>query len=394
MSDENKRPLTGLHPETLAAHAGAEPDPVFGAVVPPLQPSTTFTRRAQDYQIRGKASYTRDHNPTAEPLEGLLAKLEGGAAALVFGSGLAAAMAIVQALKPGDRVVAQRSMYWGLRAGLEDYCPRWGLDLVLVDMTDLEQLDQALASDSDQKADSDTLVWMETPSNPLWEVGDIAAVSARCKAAGAKLAVDNTVPTPALTRPLELGADLVMHSATKYLNGHSDVCAGAVITAETDEMWDRIAANRSKIGGILGPFEAWLLLRGLRTLYLRVERASCSALAIARHFEKHPAVAQVLYPGLPSNPGHAIAARQMDGGFGGMMSLRIAGGAAAALAVAKRTHVFLRATSLGGVESLIEHRATIEGDSGLVPADLLRLSIGIEAEADLIADLEQAMDGL
>jgi len=377
-----------LHPETLAAHGGVEPDPVLGAVVPPLQPATTYTRRAQDYQIRGKASYTRDHNPTSEPVEGLLATLEGGAEALVFASGLAAAMAIVQAMNPGERVVAQRSMYWGLRAGLEDFCPRWGLELELIDMTDLDRLEQAL------KSDRKTLVWMETPSNPLWEVGDIAAVAARCKAAGARLAVDNTVPTPVLTRPLALGADLVMHSATKYLNGHSDVCAGVAIAAETDDFWARVAVNRSKIGGILGPFETWLLLRGLRTLYLRVERASRSAMAIARHFEKHPAVSQVLYPGLPSHPGHAVAARQMEGGFGGMMSLRMAGGADAALSVAKRTHVFLRATSLGGVESLIEHRATIEGDNGVVPADLLRLSIGIEATDDLIADLEQAMDGL
>jgi cystathionine gamma-synthase len=388
MSAHNKGLSGALRPETLAAHGGAEPDTLLGAVVPPLQPSTTYTRRAQDYQIRGKASYTRDHNPTAEPVEGLLARLEGGSEALVFASGLAAAMAVVQAMRPGERVVAQRSMYWGLRAGLEEFCPRWGLGLELVDMTDLDQLDRAL------KSDRKTLVWMETPSNPLWEVGDIEAVSALCKAAGALLAVDNTVPTPVLTRPLDLGADLVMHSATKYLNGHSDVCAGAVVTAKADEFWARIAYNRSKIGGVLGPFEMWLLLRGLRTLYLRVERASRTAMAVAAHFETHPAVAQVLYPGLASHAGHEIAARQMKGGFGGMLSLRMAAGGEAALRVAKRTRVFLPATSLGGVESLIEHRATIEGDNGAVPADLLRLSIGIEAEADLIADLEQAMDGL
>ena len=227
-------------------------------------------------------------------------------------------------MKPGERVVAQRSMYWGLRAGLQEFCPRWGLELELIDMSDLEALDRALQS---PRRKGETLVWMETPSNPLWEVADIAAVAARCKAAGARLAVDNTVPTPVLTRPLELGADFVMHSATKYLNGHSDVCAGAVIAAKEDDFWDSILYNRSKIGGILGPFEAWLLLRGLRTLYLRVERTSQSALAIARHFEGHPAISQVLYPGLESHPGHAIAARQMQGGFGGMLSLRLKGGA-------------------------------------------------------------------
>jgi len=388
MPDDPGHDTGRLRAETLAAHGGAEPDPLVGAVVPPLQPSTTYARRAQDYELPGKASYTRDHNPTLEPVEKLLADLERGRAALVFSSGLAAAMAIVQALEPGDHMVAQRSLYWGLRAGLEEFCPRWGIDLDLIDMDDLAQLDAVLQPGRSK------LVWLETPANPLWQVADIAAVAARCKAAGARLAVDNTVPTPVHSRPLDLGADLVMHSATKYLNGHSDVLAGAVVTAAEDVFWERILYNRSKIGGVLGAFEAWLLLRGLRTLYLRVERCSRSALAIAKHFEGHPAVAQVLYPGLASHAGHEVAQRQMSGGFGGMMSIRLVGGGVAALAAVKRTRVFLRATSLGGVESLIEHRATIEGTGGPVPEDLLRLSIGIEALEDLIEDLEQALDGL
>jgi cystathionine gamma-synthase len=235
------------------------------------------------------------------------------------------------------------------------------------------------------------LVWLETPSNPLWQVADIEAVGRLAKAAGARLAVDNTVPTPVLTRPIALGADIVMYSATKYLNGHSDVLAGVLVTREADDFWEQVHYNRSKIGAVLGPFEAWLLQRGLRTLYLRVERASASALTLARHLEGHPQVDRVLYPGLASHPGHEIARRQMQGGFGGMMSVRIKGGGEAALGVAKRLEVFVRATSLGGVESLVEHRATIEGPDGPVPEDLLRLSIGVEAVEDLIADFDRAL---
>ncbi len=374
-----------LKPETLAAQAGHYHDEASGALVPPLQASTTYARRAQDYELVGRTSYTRDHNPTYEPLQDLLARLEGGADAAVFAAGLAAAAAVVQALKPGDHIVAQRTMYWGFRQYLEDFCPRWGLGLDLVDADKLENLEAVL------RPGETKLVWLETPSNPLWQVVDIAGAAARAKAAGARVAVDNTAATPVLTRPLELGVDLVMHSATKYLNGHSDVLAGALVTAAKDDFWARVLYNRSKVGAVLGPFEAWLLLRGMRTLYLRVERSSANALAIARHFEGHPKLSAVLYPGLESHPGHRLAARQMSGGFGGMMSLRVAGGGPAALAVAKAARVFTRATSLGGVESLIEHRATIEGAGGPVPEDMLRLSIGIENLEDLIADLEQAL---
>lgn len=237
------------------------------------------------------------------------------------------------------------------------------------------------------------LIWIETPANPTWEILEIAAAAAHAKEIGARLAVDSTVPTPVLTRPIEHGADLVFHSATKYLNGHGDLIAGALVTAAEDSFWKRVRGNRARGGAVLGAFEAWLLQRGMRTLYLRVARASASALAIARHFHGHPKLVAVLYPGLESHPGHGIAARQMRGGFGGMLSLRVAGGASAALEVAGRVRVFVRATSLGGVESLIEHRASVEGAASPVPADLLRLSIGIEDPADLVEDLEQALNG-
>ncbi|MDX1401338.1 MAG: PLP-dependent transferase, partial [Kiloniellales bacterium] len=265
---------------------------------------------------------------------------------------------------------------------------RWGIGLDLVDMDDLAALKGVL------KPGKTKLVWLETPSNPLWAVADIAAVAGLAHDAGARLAVDNTVATPVLTRPIELGADIVMHSATKYLNGHSDVVAGALITARCDTFWERILYNRSKVGAVLGPFEAWLLQRGIRTLFVRVERASENALALAQYLDGHPAVASVLYPGLPGHPGHDIAKKQMNGGFGGMLSVRLNGGGSAALEVARRLRVFMRATSLGGVESLVEHRATIEGANGPVPEDLLRISVGIEAEADLLADFDQALEGL
>ena len=313
-----------LKPETLAAQAGHASDRTTGAIVPPLQPSTTYQRRAEDYALVGSASYTRDHNPTYEPVEALLAELDGGVAAAIFSSGLGAAAALVEGLVPGDRVVAQTSMYWGLRQWLEEFCPRWGLGLDLVDASDLANLEAEL------RPGETKLVWLETPTNPMWDVVDIAGAARLAKAAGARLAVDNTVGTPVHTRPLALGADFVMYSATKYLNGHSDVLAGALVAAEDGPLWQRALYNRSKLGSVLGPFEAWLLLRGLRTLYLRVRRASDSALAIAGHFEGHSKVAKVLYPGLPSHPGHDIACRQMAGGFGGMLSLRVRGDGEAA----------------------------------------------------------------
>jgi cystathionine gamma-synthase len=304
----------------------------------------------------------------------------------LFASGNAAATAVFQSLLPGDHVLVARVLYWGIRKWLAEFAVTWGLQVEFVDTTDPARVAAAL------RPGRTRLLWLETPANPTWEISDLRAVAALAHAAGARVAVDNTVPTPVLTRPIEFGADLAVHSATKYLNGHSDVLAGAVVTAEHDPGWERIRSWRRNAGVVPGPFEAWLLQRGMRTLFVRVRRSSESALAIASHFERHPALRAVLYPGLPSHPGHAIATRQMSGGYGGMLSIRLRGGAAQARAVLAGVRVFKRTTSLGGVESLIEHRRSAEGPSSPVPDDLLRLSIGLEAPADLIADLESALD--
>jgi cystathionine gamma-synthase len=374
------------HPATLAAQALGWLDPATRAVAPPIHLSTNYAR-GDDYAKTAGRSYIRDDNPVYEQLEAVLAALEGGAAARVFASGMAAATTAFYALAPDDHVVAPTVMYFGLRNWLANVGRHWGLEVDFVPPGDLAALAAAVQPGRTK------LVWVETPCNPTWDITDIAGAAAIAHGAGARLAVDSTVATPVLTRPIELGADLVMHSATKYLNGHGDVLGGALVAARDDAFWQRIHYLRYENGGMLGPFEAWLLLRGMRTLYLRVARACDNAAAIARHFDRHPAVAAVLYPGLAGHPGHAIAARQMRGGFGGVLSLRIAGGAEAALAVARRTKLFVSATSLGGVESLIEHRATVEGADSPFPDDLLRLSVGIEDIGDLIGDLERALAG-
>ncbi|MBC6416462.1 MAG: PLP-dependent transferase [Rhodospirillales bacterium] len=371
-------------PESLAAQAGHYLDAESGAIVPPIQPATTFARDA-GYRLRQPSSYSRYGTPAWDLLESTLARLEGGKAAAVFASGMAAAMAVVSALRPGDRIVAHAGIYWALRRFMTGFAARWGIGLDLADLSEPAALRPLLQPGKTR------LVWLETPANPLWELLDIAALAAEAKAAGACTLVDSTVATPVLTRPLALGADLVLHSATKYLNGHSDLLAGLLVTAETGDLWREILANRAGYGGTLGSFEAWLLLRGLRTLFPRVRQACASAQQIARTLQDRPDVAAVLYPGLPDHPGHALAARQMQGGFGGMLSLRLAGGYDAAARVCRKVRLFHPATSLGSVESLIEHRRTIEGEGSAVSCDLLRLSIGMEAPADLIADLEHAL---
>ena len=375
-----------LSPETISAQALRQIDEMTGGISPAIHPSSTYLRDENYQLINAQHSYGRDENPGFAVAENVLAELEGAPAALLFSSGMAAAMAVVQSLKPGDHIVAPKVMYWGLRNWLVKFCDNWGLGLDLFDSTDPDALANTVSKGETK------LVWIETPCNPTWNVIDIAAASEVAHEAGAWLVVDSTVPTPVLTRPIEHGADIVVHSATKYLNGHCDVVAGAVVTAREDELWERICEVRTEAGAILGSFEAWLLQRGMRTLFLRVRKASESALAIAQHFEGHDNVEAVIYPGLPGHPGHEIAKQQMDGGFGGMMSLHVKGGAEGALNVVKRCKVFTRATSLGGVESLIEHRYTIEGESSPIPKDWLRLSIGIESVDDLIADLEQALE--
>lgn len=369
---------------TRTAQALGWTDPQTHAVTLPLHPSSTFIRDA-DNQYRAGFSYGRDENPTYAQAEALLCALEGGAEAMVFASGMAAATAVFMSLGPGAHVVVPEIMYWGLRKWLMSAGREWGLDIDSVRTGDLEALQEAV------RPGETRLVWIETPANPLWTVTDIAAAAEIAHAAGARLAVDNTVATPVLTRPLQLGADLVMHSATKYLNGHSDIIAGGLVCSRVDEMWARLHAYRHDAGAILGTFEAWLLTRGMRTLCLRVDQACRNAMAVAQHFQGFDGIAAVLYPGLPQDAGHEVALHQMSGGFGGMLSLRIDGGDAAAVAVAAGVQLWKRATSLGGVESLIEHRASVEGEGSPVPGDLLRLSCGIEAADDLIADLEQAL---
>jgi len=382
---KREQKLGTVKPATMAAQAMGWIDDETRAVVPPLHVSTTFLRD-EDNQYRSGRDYIRADNPTFDQPETVLAALERGADALVFSSGMAAATAVFQALSPGDHVVAARVMYWSLRSWLNTFGRSWGLQPEFVDMTNLDALRRAVEPGRTK------LVWAETPGNPLWDVTEIAAVAEITHEAGARLAVDSTCATPVLTRPLELGADIVMHSATKYLNGHSDVIAGALVTRAEDQFWERIKSNRVHIGGILGSFESWLLTRGMRTLYPRVKMACASAQKLAEAMAAHAGVAQVLYPGLPEFRGHAVAARQMQGGFGGMMSIRVKGGEGAAIRTAANVCVWKRATSLGGVESLIEHRASVEGPDTPCPPDLLRLSVGIEDTDDLVADLSQAID--
>ena len=371
-------------PDTIAAQALGWIDEATRAVIPPIHVSTTYLRDP-DNQYRSGRIYARADNPAFDQAEAVLARLEHGAQALLFASGMAAATAVFQALAPGDHVLAPKVMYWSLRNWLLGFATQWGLNVELIDMSDTATVQAAIQPGKTK------LVWVETPANPLWTITDIQAVAAIAHAAGARLAVDSTVGSPVLSQPLTLGADIVMHAATKYLGGHSDLIAGALVTREDDALWQRIRSVRAYHGATLGSFEAWLLLRGMRTLYLRVRQASASAMTLARHFEQHPHIEAVLYPGLPTAGGHEVAARQMKGGFGGMLSLRVKGGEAAAIATAASVQLWKRATSLGGTESLIEHRASVEGPSSPVPTDMLRLSAGIEDVGDLIADLEQAL---
>jgi cystathionine gamma-synthase len=373
-----------MKPDTLAAQALGWIDETTRAITPPIHVSSTFLRDP-DNQYRSGRVYARADNPAYDQAEALLARLEQGQQAMLFASGMAAATAVFQALAPGDHVLAPRIMYWSLRNWLMNFATHWGLQVELIDMHDPAAVQAAL------RPGQTKLVWIETPANPLWTVTDIAAVASAAHAAGARVAVDSTVGTPVHTQPLALGADLVMHAATKYLGGHSDLVAGALVTRENDAMWQRIRTVRAQLGGTLGSFESFLLLRGMRTLYVRVRHASASAMKIATHFAAHPLVEKVLYPGLPDFPGHEVAARQMHGGFGGMMSICARGGEAAAIATAAEVQLWKRATSLGGTESLIEHRASVEGAGTPAPTNLLRLSVGLEDADDLIADLEAAL---
>jgi len=382
VSDTHKHTL-----ESMIAQACHYVDEATGGISPPLQFSTTYVR-GQDYDHIGNYSYSRADNPSWEVLEKVCAELDGGAEAKCFASGMAAVCAFFETVNAGEHVVAPRIMYHGSQDWLRRISEKRSIGLSLFDAGDIEDLRRAV------QPGKTSVVWIETPVNPTWDVIDIALAAEIAHEAGAILAVDGTVASPVTTRALQYGADIVFHSATKYLNGHSDVVAGILVTAKRDERWEDIKLVRTLTGGVLGPFEAWLLLRGMRTLFVRFEKASQSALRLARHFEGHPQLQQVLYPGLESHPGHEIAKRQMTQGFGGMLSLLVEGGADEAKRIAGKTRLFVRATSLGGVESLIEHRASVEGPLSEVPQNLLRLSIGIENCQDLINDLEQSLDVL
>ncbi|MDX1540082.1 MAG: PLP-dependent aspartate aminotransferase family protein [Geminicoccaceae bacterium] len=375
-----------LKPATLLAHGGQYLDPVTGGVVPPIQPSTTFARRP-DYRLVDEShTYGRDDASNVRHVEALLRDLEGGAAALAFPSGMAAIAALFRTFTRGDAVAVQKSLYYGADVWVSAFCARAGVALHRFEGARPGTLEAVV------RRHRPKLVWAETPSNPLLDVVDLREAARIARTVGALLAVDSTAAGPVLTRPLEHGADLVMHAATKSLNGHSDVLAGILVTARDDQRWAQIRADRHDAGALLGPFEAWLLLRGLRTLALRVRAMSEGALQIARFLEQHPKVERVRYPGLEGHPGHELALRQMTGGFGGLLSFEVEGGAEAALRIAGRLELIVRATSLGGVESLIEHRASIEPPSTGIPPGLLRLSVGIEDPDDLIADLDQALN--
>jgi cystathionine gamma-synthase len=376
-----------IKPATVVAQALHHIDAATGGLAPPIQPSTTFARD-EGYALANPAlTYGRDDNPGYPLVEAVLCALERGAEALVFPSGMAAIAALFRSLRRGEAAVVQRPIYYGTLAWLAKFCADREIALHHFEGGDPDALEGVV------QAAKPAIVWIETPSNPMLDVVDIARAAEVAHAAGALLAVDSTAATPILTRPLELGADLVMHSATKYLNGHSDLLAGVLVTKQRDERWAAIRADRHDAGALLGSFEAWLLLRGLRTLALRVRQASANALAVARFLEGHAKVEGVRYPGLPNHPQHALARRQMDGGCGGLLSFLVKGDAGVALALAGRLRLIARATSLGGTESVIEHRFTIEGAATGVPPNLLRLAVGIEDQDDLIADLAQALDG-
>ena len=371
--------------ETLAVHAGQHVDTATGAVTSPIHLSTTF-ERAADGSFPHGFIYARDANPNRRQLEECLTALEGGADTVAFASGSAATAVLFQALEPGQHVIAPYDAYYGTVALLRDHYERWGLTHTLVDTANIDEVKAALRPNT-------ALVWLETPSNPLIRITNIRAVSEAARGVGARVACDNTWATPVLQRPLELGADLVMHATTKYMGGHTDVMGGAVVARATDSYFDRIRASQKQAGAIPSPFDCWLVLRGVRTLPYRMRAHSENALRVATFLAAHPRIHAVHYPGLPNDPGHAVAKKQMAA-FGGMLSFEVKGGRDEAMKVAANVKLFTRATSLGGSESLVEHRASIEGAHTRAPESLLRCSIGLEHPDDLIEDLEQALASL
>jgi cystathionine gamma-synthase len=410
--------------ETIAVHAGSEPDPATGALAPPIHLSTTFEHGPATEILRGY-TYVRDENPTQDRLEAALAQLEcprlgkaaqnlakvehgpdehaadkareATTAALAFGSGMGAAAAMLQTLEPGSHVIFPEDVYVHVRVAHQDYLPKWKIAASVVDTSSVKAVEAAIRPETQ-------LVWLETPSNPKMEITDIAAVvkavrstseEKRRQAAALQnepllVLVDNTFATPVLQRPLELGVDVVLHSTTKYCGGHSDVQGGALVLKSKGPLYEKLYHTRMILGAVQSPFNAWLVLRGLRTLPVRMERHAANAVAVAKALEGHKRIERVFYPGLASHPGHAVAARQMKG-FGGMLSILVKGGWDEAVSVASKVKLWRNATSLGGVESLIEHRASAEGPGSTSPKNLLRLSVGLEHVEDLVEDLMQAL---
>ena len=374
--------MSAHQPGTLAVHAGNEPDAATGAVAPPIHLATTFRHGPAGERVAGY-EYQREGNPTNDRLREALKALEGGEEAMTFASGMAAMATLLESLPAGARVLFPDDCYTGLRMLFAEFLPERGIVAVEVDMADLDAVRAACAQPL-------AMLWIETPSNPLLKVCDIAALAALGHAAGAVVVADNTFATPLLQRPLALGADIVMHSTTKYFGGHSDVLGGALVFARNDALAQRVAHRLHVTGGVMAPFSAWLTLRGCRSLGARMAMHCANARRLAEFLAAHPAVARVNWPGLPSHPGHAVAARQMRD-FGAMLSIQLQGGREAALAVAGRLRVFTNATSLGGCESLVEHRASVEGPNPRTPQDLLRISVGLEDAGDLVADFAQAL---
>ncbi|MEU3818563.1 cystathionine gamma-synthase [Streptomyces sp. NPDC030392] len=383
MSDEH----THQNFETRAIHAGNTADPLTGAVVPPIYQVSTYKQDGVG-GLRGGYEYSRSANPTRTALEENLAALEGGRRGLAFASGLAAEDCLLRALLvPGDHVVIPNDAYGGTFRLFAKVASRWGVEWSVADTSNPAAVRAALT-------DRTKAIWVETPSNPLLGITDIAALADVARTAGVKLVVDNTFASPYLQQPLALGADVVVHSLTKYMGGHSDVVGGALITAD-EALGEELAYHQNAMGAVAGPFDSWIVLRGIKTLAVRMDRHCANAERVAQMLTEHPKVTQVLYPGLPEHPGHEVAAKQMRG-FGGMVSFRVAGGEEAAVAVCDRAKLFTLGESLGGVESLIEHpgrmtHASAAGSALEVPGDLVRLSVGIENVEDLLADLRQAL---
>ena len=373
-------------PETIAAHALRAIDVATGAVVPPIYLSTTYARD-ENYAPLLKENYVRSGSPNVWQAEDTITALEKGAASLLFVSGMSAITILLETVPMGAHVVACDSMYYGTRNWLERLRDKGRITLTLFNVSDRSALEKSLTKKTD-------LVWIESPTNPTWTVIDIEAAAKAAHKVGAILAVDATALAAVTTQPLTLGADIVFHSVTKYLNGHSDVLGGVLVTREKNARWDEVASIRAKSSSPLPPFECYLLMRGMRTLFVRYAQASANAMAIARHFSNHPKVEAVLYPGLGTHPGHDIAKRQMTNGYGGMMSLLLKADFSASQEFCARLKVVTPATSLGGVESLAEHRKTVEGPASPTPDNLVRFSIGIENVNDLVADIEQALVNL